>query len=128
MPETNKVLEANGIKSRFKKGHETHNKVGCTYSIARKGGKAYKLLFNPTHPSATLRGYVREHRLVMEESLGRFLNENEIVHHIDGDTLNNSVENLKVMNGKEHRIHHLKDSVHRRWNNKSNNRITASSP
>lgn len=37
-----------------------------------------------------------EHRLVMERKLGRTLNAGEIVHHIDGNKLNNKGRNLVV--------------------------------
>lgn len=46
--------------------------------------------------------YVLEHRLVMEEHLNRKLLPGEVVHHIDGDRLNNNIENLEVMEKKEH--------------------------
>lgn len=38
----------------------------------------------------------RENRLVMERHLGRRLTERENVHHIDGNKLNNSLENLEL--------------------------------
>jgi hypothetical protein len=38
-----------------------------------------------------------EHRLVMEQILGRPLTGNETVHHLNGDGLDNSPENLCVM-------------------------------
>lgn len=34
------------------------------------------------------------HRKVMEEHLGRKLDRSEVVHHIDGDRLNNDIDNL----------------------------------
>jgi len=40
--------------------------------------------------------YVWEHRLLMEKKLGRYLTENEVVHHIDGNTSNNALENLML--------------------------------
>lgn len=46
------------------------------------------------------------HRALMEEALGRRLGRDEIVHHIDGNRLNNALENLVVMSAKEHAMHH----------------------
>lgn len=60
------------------------------------------------HPHADPQGYVRQHRLVMEKHLGRFLAPEEVVHHIDGDRKNNVIENLRLFpNESEHRRHHL---------------------
>lgn len=50
-----------------------------------------------------------EHRLVMEEFLGRELLATEIVHHIDGDKLNNDIDNLVLTNRKNHIEMHRKD-------------------
>lgn len=53
------------------------------------------------------RGYVREHRLVMEEYLGRKLESAEEIHHIDGDGLNNDLSNLVIMSKSDHlRLEH----------------------
>ena len=50
---------------------------------------------------------IREHRYVMEIFLGRPLDRNEHVHHIDGNKLNNSLDNLKVVTPEEHyHLHH----------------------
>ena len=46
--------------------------------------------------------YRGEHRLIMEKSLGRSLLSEEIVHHIDGDKLNNNIDNLCLMSRKQH--------------------------
>lgn len=66
-----------------------------------KCGK-YVYAYVPDHPNATKYGYVLEHRIVMENYLGRLLNKDEVVHHKDHDTKNNSIENLEVMKYKEH--------------------------
>lgn len=49
---------------------------------------------------------ILKHRLTMIQHLNRNLNENEIVHHIDGNKANNDISNLKIMTPSEHaKIH-----------------------
>lgn len=54
------------------------------------------------HPHANHRGYVAEHRLIIEKHLKRFLDHKELIHHIDRNRENNTVENLKVTTNQEH--------------------------
>jgi hypothetical protein len=49
---------------------------------------------------------MREHRYVMEQHLGRKLEPWELVHHKDGDTLNNDITNLEVMKFGAHAQEH----------------------
>jgi hypothetical protein len=49
---------------------------------------------------------IEEHRSVMEQHIGRKLRSNEIVHHINGDRVDNRIENLSVMTRSEHMSHH----------------------
>jgi len=53
------------------------------------------------HPSARISvdrkiGVIPEHRLVVESTLGRYLTSDEVVDHIDGLTLHNHPDNLRL--------------------------------
>ena len=48
------------------------------------------------------------HRTVMEKNLGRPLRPGEVVHHKDGNHLNNAPENLEVMTQTEHLTLHAR--------------------
>lgn len=51
-----------------------------------------------SYPHLTIKGIKkRAHRHIMEEHLGRELLPNEHVYHINGDPLDNAIENLIVL-------------------------------
>lgn len=57
-------------------------------------------------------GKIDEHRHIMQKKLGRKLQFNEVVHHLDGDKSNNSLKNLRVMSRSEHsRLHQSGNSL-----------------
>jgi transposase-like protein len=69
------------------------------------------ILVYPDDPLASMRGmngYVLEHRLVMARHLGRPLTRSETVHHINGDKMDNRLENLQLRQGR-----HGKGAAHR---------------
>lgn len=58
----------------------------------------------PDHPSADYKGRVRVHRLTMEQHIGRYLTDEEVVHHINEDVSDNRIENLMLFaNHAEHK-------------------------
>ena len=75
-------------------------------SVVKNGNNRYKYAVVKNHPKATKRGYVLLHRVIMENHLNRLLYDDEIVHHINNDKLDNRIENLQVMLISEHvRLH-----------------------
>jgi len=55
-----------------------------------------------TKPSGTK--YILEHRHIMEQYLDRYLDPQEVVHHIDGDASNNTIENLRLFSNQSDHI------------------------
>ncbi len=75
----------------------------------------YIKLHVPEHPRADAKGYVQEHVLVMEKHLGRYLADDEVVHHKDYSKNNNQLDNLQLMTDRGHRALHLSNKDCGRW-------------
>lgn len=92
----------NGIMNRFISGHNRRS-LGKGYSI-NNGYKRFTL-------SGSKNIWRYEHVVIMEEYIGRRINKNEVVHHINGDKLDNRLENLQLMTISEHMKLHYHDRV-----------------
>ena len=89
----------------------TKRKISGENNVNWKGGiikqRGYIFIKNRKHPFADCHGYVKEHRLVMEKHLGRYLTKKEIIHHLDFNKANNNINNLHLFHSnKEHSIYH----------------------
>ena len=90
--------------------HEPHVKPEDKH-VPLSDGK-YRYVYVPNSPNARkkggYKGYMYEHRFVMEKILGRPLTNDEHVHHIDFNGLNNEPSNLMILSNSEHSRLHMK--------------------
>ncbi len=94
------------------------NKLRCQSCVAmgklnhqwiggrRQDAEGYiHIKLSPKHKLVAMTGghrYIREHRLVMAEHLGRLLKKEEKVHHLNGNKSDNRLENLRLVYAEKH--------------------------
>ncbi len=66
----------------------------------------YIKIWAPLHPNASRAGYALEHALVMELTLGRYLTQSEVIHHIDVWPYHNWPKNLKLFASNADHLRH----------------------
>jgi len=86
-------------KKRERKGK--NNPVWKGGRITDKS-KGYVRILKPNHPNRDQKGYVKEHIYIMSKHLGRKIEKDEIVHHLNGIKGDNSIENLELCTFKSH--------------------------
>ena len=107
-PEANRVCKRCDVKFRTNPAYIKRRKnagIFCSRDCFFKYKKD-----NPIH-TLDSEGYIRvsktrEHRIVMENHLGRKLKSTEHVHHKNGNKADNRVENLEILTNTEHQEKH----------------------
>lgn len=115
-----KIKISNALKGRTspnkdkKASDETKEKMSIAklkkgVGHKKKRSDGYIAIYFPDHPKSSVDGYILEHDLIMECYLGRWLKDNEVVHHINRDKTDNRIENLMLLTRAEHTsLHHKK--------------------
>ncbi|HLD91364.1 MAG TPA: HNH endonuclease [Patescibacteria group bacterium] len=91
----NKMKELRGSSASNWKGGRFQG-AGYTFLTIPETDPLYKYT-DKLHP-----GKILEHRYLMMQKLGRSLESNEHVHHINGNKSDNRIENLDVLNDRTH--------------------------
>lgn len=117
------------VTRRYIVGHFPKVQPRLDQAYRWKGGRrkshGYVEIKKPEHPFADSEGYVKEHRLIMEAELGRYLATKEYVHHINGVKTDNRIENLQLINPSKHSIiHHIIDMSDRVCSDCGSNKTT----
>jgi hypothetical protein len=86
------------IKKRMTGPNNPAWKGGVTYFKTHGNYAGVRYVRCPVEFTSMARrdGYVKEHRLLVAQAIGRPLLRSEVVHHIDHDPKNNSLDNLQL--------------------------------
>lgn len=79
------------------------------YGHTKDQNRGYVLAYAPRHPNAHKDGYIMLHTVLMEREIGRYLEPDEVVHHINHDRKDNRIENLRLMKKHDHCSMHMKE-------------------
>ena len=93
-PEYKEKLRKSTLSRKWKGKNNPNWKGGIV-----KTSNGYMWEYCPHHPFADKRGYVLQHRLIMEKYIKRFLLSIEVVHHLNEVRDDNRIENLQLLFG-----------------------------
>lgn len=106
------IARAHGVKkdkealSRIKSISNSGANSGNFKGYVQRTQEGYIKRRVPGHPCADSKGYVLEHRLVVEKHLGYFLPKGFVVHHLNGVKDDNRIDNLAVLTVGAHSAMH----------------------
>lgn len=87
------------------KPHKYKNKI----STRLDKSLGYLYFMDKDHPLSSKTGRVWHHRHIASLKKGEWLNESEVVHHVDGVRCNNNPSNLEILSAKTHtKLHFTK--------------------
>lgn len=110
-------FKCNSISNGYKKGHQFHKggekgwikkgqRLSPNTEFKKKTGKwmskGYFYTYAPKHPFKNTSDGVAEHRLIVEKYIGRYLTRAEEIHHLNGNKIDNRVENLIIVSRNNH--------------------------
>lgn len=117
-------LRRNGVTRQFPtsfRGEDCHKWKGGRF-VDHEG---YVWVYCGPHPygkKPDMR-HIKEHRLVMEKHLGRYLKPNEVVHHKNGIRDDNRLENLELFDANSKHLKHELTGRVPKWTENGSKRI-----
>jgi hypothetical protein len=95
------VIDTSGLTSGRTKSCGCHRKKN-----GKKNKQGYNLIY-----SRSDKKYVMEHRYVYEKHYGIILTPNQNIHHINGDRLDNRIENLELWDTSQPSGQRVEDKI-----------------
>lgn len=104
-----------GISMRGKINLNTAGPNNGSWKGFKLNKHGYIHVFKPNHPYRNREKRVKEHRLIMEKNIGRYLKKSEVVHHVNGIKHDNRLKNLILFkNQSEHLRHHNLNRIYKK--------------
>ena len=110
---TGRTYNNEGVKKgearRFIRWHHSKGKKNPNWTGGELRHKGYVYVYAPDHPRPTITRYVKRARLVMEKYIGRILESEEQIHHLNQIRDDDRIENLEIVSLSEHNSRHYPD-------------------